>query len=49
MPWLALAIGGVRAYGLDIIDGVYNDFKDDAGFREECEYMDARSAWTARR
>ncbi len=38
VPWLALAIVAARAYGLDIIDGVYNDFKDDVGFREECEY-----------
>lgn len=38
IPWLALAIVAARAYGLDIIDGVYNDFKDNAGFREECEY-----------
>jgi citrate lyase subunit beta/citryl-CoA lyase len=38
IPWLAFAIVAARAYGLDIIDGVYNDFKDDAGFREECEY-----------
>ncbi len=37
IPWLALSIVAARAYGLDIIDGVYNDFKDDAGFREECE------------
>jgi citrate lyase subunit beta / citryl-CoA lyase len=26
-----------RAYGLDVIDGVYNDFRDEAGFRAECE------------
>lgn len=38
VPWLAIAIVSARAYGLDIIDGVYNDFKDEAGFREECEH-----------
>lgn len=38
VPWLAIAIVAARAYGLDIIDGVYNDFKDEAGFREECEH-----------
>jgi citrate lyase subunit beta/citryl-CoA lyase len=26
-----------RAYRLDIIDGVYNDFRDEMGLREECE------------
>ena len=26
-----------RAYGIDIIDGVYNDFKDELGLRQECE------------
>ncbi|MCC7253331.1 CoA ester lyase [Hyphomicrobium sp.] len=38
VPWLAMAVVAARAYGLDIIDGVYNDFKDEAGFRKECEH-----------
>lgn len=38
VPWLAMAVVAARAYGLDIIDGVYNDFKDEAGFRAECEH-----------
>jgi citrate lyase subunit beta/citryl-CoA lyase len=38
VPWLALAVVAARAYGLDIIDGVYNDFKDEPGFRKECEH-----------
>lgn len=38
VPWLALTIVAARAYGLDVIDGVYNDFKDEAGFRAECEH-----------
>jgi citrate lyase subunit beta/citryl-CoA lyase len=38
VPWLAMAIVAARAYGLDILDGVYNDFKDEAGFRAECEH-----------
>jgi citrate lyase subunit beta/citryl-CoA lyase len=38
VPWLALTLVAARAYGLDVIDGVYNDFKDDAGFRAECEH-----------
>ena len=38
VPWLAMTLLAARSYGLDIIDGVYNDFKDDAGFRAECEH-----------
>lgn len=38
VPWLAMAIVAARAYGLDILDGVYNDFRDEAGFRAECEH-----------
>jgi citrate lyase subunit beta/citryl-CoA lyase len=38
VPWLAMTVVAARAYGLDIVDGVYNDFKDEAGFRSECEH-----------
>lgn len=38
VPWLAMTIVAARAYGLDILDGVYNDYRDDVGFREECEH-----------
>lgn len=38
VPWLAMTIVAARAYGLDVIDGVYNDFKDQAGFSAECEH-----------
>lgn len=38
VPWLALTVVAARGYGLDIIDGVYNDFKDESGFRKECEH-----------
>ncbi|HPG89119.1 MAG TPA: CoA ester lyase [Hyphomicrobium sp.] len=38
VPWLAMTLVAARAYGLDVIDGVYNDFKDDNGFRAECEH-----------
>lgn len=38
VPWLAMTIVAARAYGLDVIDGVYNDFKDEAGFSAECEH-----------
>jgi citrate lyase subunit beta / citryl-CoA lyase len=37
VPWLAMAVASARAYRLDILDGVYNDFKDEMGLREECE------------
>lgn len=38
VPWLAMTIVAARANGLDVIDGVYNDFKDENGFRAECEH-----------
>jgi citrate lyase subunit beta/citryl-CoA lyase len=38
VPWLAMTLVAARAYGLDVIDGVYNDFNDDLGFRAECEH-----------
>jgi citrate lyase subunit beta/citryl-CoA lyase len=37
VPWLATTVLAGRAFGLDVIDGVYNDFKDAEGFRAECE------------
>ena len=37
VPWLAMTLVAARAYRLDIIDGVYNDFRDELGLREECE------------
>ena len=37
VPWLAMTVIAARAYGLDVIDGVYNDFRDEDGFRAECE------------
>jgi citrate lyase subunit beta/citryl-CoA lyase len=36
--WLSAAITAARAYGLDVLDGVYNNFKDAEGFRHECEH-----------
>jgi citrate lyase subunit beta/citryl-CoA lyase len=35
--WLALCVAAARAHGCDIIDGVYNDLSDLAGFKAECE------------
>ncbi len=34
--WLSAAITAARAYGLDVLDGVYNNFKDAEGYRREC-------------
>jgi citrate lyase subunit beta/citryl-CoA lyase len=34
--WLSAAITAARAYGLDALDGVYNNFKDAEGCRREC-------------
>lgn len=36
LSWLSAAVTAARAYGLDVLDGVYNDFKDAEGFRCEC-------------
>jgi citrate lyase subunit beta / citryl-CoA lyase len=36
LPWMMTALAAARAYGLDIIDGVYNDLADEAGFTAEC-------------
>jgi citrate lyase subunit beta / citryl-CoA lyase len=37
VPWLAMTLVSARAYKLDILDGVYNDFRDEDGLRDECE------------
>jgi citrate lyase subunit beta/citryl-CoA lyase len=34
--WLALCVAAARAHGVDILDGVYNDIADLAGFEAEC-------------
>jgi citrate lyase subunit beta/citryl-CoA lyase len=34
---LQLSVSAARAYGLAAIDGVYNDIKNEEGFRAECE------------
>jgi len=36
MPWLMTCVAAARAYGLVIIDGVYNDFRNDEGCVDEC-------------
>lgn len=35
--WIAICVAAARAHGCDIIDGVYNDLGDAAGFKTECE------------
>jgi len=34
--WLALIVIHARAFGMDTLDGVYNDFHDEEGFAAEC-------------
>ncbi len=36
LPWLMSCIAAARAYGLDILDGVYNDLGNAEGFAAEC-------------
>ncbi len=36
LPWLTTAIAAGRAFGLDVIDGVYNNLSDAEGFAAEC-------------
>jgi citrate lyase subunit beta / citryl-CoA lyase len=36
-PWLMTCVAAARAYGLDILDGVFNDLADREGFARECE------------
>jgi len=36
VPWLMTCIAAARAYGLDILDGVFNDIADIDGFVREC-------------
>jgi citrate lyase subunit beta / citryl-CoA lyase len=36
LPWLMSCVAAARAYGLDILDGVYNDLGNAEGFVEEC-------------
>jgi citrate lyase subunit beta / citryl-CoA lyase len=36
LPWLMNCVAAARAYGLDILDGVYNELGNAEGFAEEC-------------
>jgi citrate lyase subunit beta/citryl-CoA lyase len=37
LSWLATGVLAAHAYGIDILDGVYNDLADAEGLRRECE------------
>ena len=37
LPWLATALAAARAHGIEILDGVYNDFSDLEALRREAE------------
>ncbi len=37
VPYLAICVAAARAYGVDILDGVFGDLKDEAGLLAECE------------
>jgi citrate lyase subunit beta / citryl-CoA lyase len=36
LPWLMSCVAAARAFGLDILDGVYNDLGNAEGFAREC-------------
>jgi citrate lyase subunit beta/citryl-CoA lyase len=36
--WLSATVTAARAYDVDVLDGVYNDFKDLEGFAAECAH-----------
>src|SRR5436190_15798793 len=36
LPWLMNCVAAARAFGLDILDGVYNNLADAEGFAREC-------------
>ncbi|RDJ09898.1 HpcH/HpaI aldolase/citrate lyase family protein [Rhizobium grahamii] len=41
VPWLMQVVLAVRAYGLDAIDSVFNDFRDTDAFNAECAHARA--------
>src|ERR1044071_1602200 len=36
VAWLSMAVAAARVYGIDILDGVYNDIGNGEGFIREC-------------
>ena len=37
LPWLSAGVLAARVHDIEIIDGIYNDFNDEAGLRREAE------------
>lgn len=37
LSWLLMVVAAGRAFGIDVIDGVYNDLQNAGGFKAECE------------
>lgn len=37
VPWMMQVVLAARAHGLDVVDSVFNDFRDAAAFEAECE------------
>ena len=37
LAWLSICVLAARAHGAEIVDGVFGDIADEAGFRAECE------------
>jgi len=37
LPWLTTVIAAARIYGVDVLDGVYNDLANTDGFAVECQ------------
>jgi citrate lyase subunit beta/citryl-CoA lyase len=37
LPWLTTCLAAARIYGIDVLDGVYNDLGNTEGFVAECQ------------
>jgi citrate lyase subunit beta/citryl-CoA lyase len=37
VAWLSQTVAAARAFGITVVDGVYNALSDEAGFRAECQ------------
>ena len=37
MAWMQMILAAARAHGVEVLDGVFNDLGNEAGFRTECE------------
>ena len=49
LPWLSTCVAAARVYGIDILDGVYNDIGNAEGFAQRMQAGRRTSASTARR